>query len=241
MTKLGAAFDSLILVLEFSFVVTLIITGLTVWKGILSGNLKKTTVWRKPFLIPSLAFTVCIIIAMTSLPIPMSDYQGSNQAMGDNDLSTTFRVYEGIAYEQEIQVRVARGLEPNQHVEVYANFSQDGELVESLFINVTNDVLDIYGGVTRSIAIAPGVYSVTVNNTFYEDDVSLGQDYIHILVNQPVLTSFIPEITTWSTLQFVVSIFCFVLILGGACVGKFDDQKRRESMQSTKDRNLYLS
>ncbi|MFW9927452.1 MAG: hypothetical protein ACFFDM_11925 [Candidatus Thorarchaeota archaeon] len=241
MVILGAALDSLILILEFSLIVTIIVLGLVVWKGILSGDLKKTTVWRRPLLIPSFVFVVTLVIATNALPIPMSAYQGTNQVPGDFQLLATFRVYEGIAYEPEIQVRISRGLEPNQYAEVFVNFTQEGVLVGSLFINVTEDSLDIYGGVTRSIAIAPGVYTVTVNNTFYEDGVSLGLDYIHILVNQPVQSSFIPEITTWSTLQFVIGIFCFILILGGACIGGSEDQRRPESWQSKKDRNLYLT
>ncbi|MHA2119137.1 MAG: hypothetical protein ACW98J_09465 [Candidatus Thorarchaeota archaeon] len=239
-TTIGAALDSLVLVLEIASIATIIVLGFAVWKGILSGNLKKSTIWKRPLLVPSLVFTITIIVAMTSIPTPISAYQGTNQVQDDFDLSTTFRVHEAVAYEAEIQVRVTRGLEPNQHVEVFANFSQDGVLIESLFINVTEDVFDQFGGVTRSVVVEPGLYTVTVNNTLYEDDIPQGQDYIHILVNQPVLSSFIHELTTWSSLQFLIGICCFILFLGGVCIRKGDDRRRRESRESPKDREIYL-
>ncbi|MFW9927455.1 MAG: hypothetical protein ACFFDM_11940, partial [Candidatus Thorarchaeota archaeon] len=78
-SKVGAAFDSLMLLLGIGTINIIIIMTLAILRGVLSGNLKTSFIRRRPLLVPSLVFTFTIIIGMTSLPIPMSAYHGINQ------------------------------------------------------------------------------------------------------------------------------------------------------------------
>jgi len=79
--------------------------------------------------------------------------------------------------------------------------------------------------VTRSINLAPGLYDVTVNSTYFLNGVEQDEAYYDVLINQPVTSSFIPEIASWSGYQFILTIGCLFLILGGICIGR-DDRTR---------------
>lgn len=218
----------MILLLEIGFVVTFIVLALAIWKGVLSGNLKTSFIRRKPLLVPSLVFTITIIIVMTSLPLPMSVYHGTNLLQYDDFSSSSFRVYDAGAYEADTLVRVARMLEPEDRIEVYTYFSQDETVIGTLFINVTDDVLDAYGGVTRSVSLLPGLYEVSANVTFFDNGVEQEEYYLQVLINQPVSPMFIPEITSWSSFQFILGIVCMFLVLGGICIGREDKTRRSE-------------
>ncbi|MFW9975349.1 MAG: hypothetical protein ACFFDQ_08800, partial [Candidatus Thorarchaeota archaeon] len=141
MSTIGAALDSLFLVLEIGILVTLVVLVLALWRGVLSGNLKKSTMWRKPLILPSLVFVITIIVAMTLVPLPISAYKGDNQIQGDGLFSAEFTVFETDAYETEILVRVVVGsLESNEIIEIYINFSLEDILMQSLFINMTSNI-----------------------------------------------------------------------------------------------------
>ncbi|MHA1964870.1 MAG: hypothetical protein ACW97G_09840 [Candidatus Thorarchaeota archaeon] len=225
---IGAALDSLILLLEIGLIATVIVLVLAIWKGVLSGNLKTSLIRRKPLLVPSLVFSITIIIVMTSLPLPMSVDHGVNQLQYDSFASPKFRVYEAGAYEADTLVRVAMSVEPDERLEIYAYFSQDEAVIGSLFINITYDILDAYGGVTRSISLEPGLYDVTVNATYIIHNVEQDEMFPQVLINQPTSSSFIPEVTSWSTYQFVLGIVCLFLVLGGICIGREDRTRRSE-------------
>ncbi len=202
--------------------------ALAIWRGMLAGNLKTSLIRRKPLLVPSLVFTITIIIVIAYIPIPMSVYHGTNDLQYSEFTYSRFRVYESGAYEAETLVRVSRIVEPEDRIEIYTYFSQNETVIGTLFINITNDDLDVYGGVTRSISLEPGLYDVSINATFFDDGVEQEEFYIGILVNQPVTSSFIPEITSWGTYQFVLSIVCLFLVLGGICIGREDRTRKSE-------------
>lgn len=207
---------------------TIVIMALAIWRGILAGNLKTSLIRRKPLLVPSLVFTITIIIVIAYLPIPMSVYHGTNDLQYSDFTYSKFRVYETGAYEAETLVRVSRIVEPDDRYEIYTYFSQNETVIGTLFINMTNDALDAYGGVTRSISLEPGLYDVSMNATFFEDGEQPEEVFLNILINQPVSSVFILEITTWSTFQFVLSIVCLFLVLGGICIGREDRTRKSE-------------
>ena len=110
-------------------ITTVFAMALAIWRGVLSGNLKTSFIRRKPLLVPSLVFTFTIIIAATSLPMPMSEYKGTNQLQYSDYSSSRFRVYEAGAYEADTLVRVARMIEPEDRIEVYTYFSQEDTVI----------------------------------------------------------------------------------------------------------------
>jgi hypothetical protein len=226
--KIGAAFDSLILVLGLAAIMTISVMALAIWRGVLSGNLKTSFILRKPLVVPSLVFTFTIIITMTTIPIPMSAYHGINQLLYSDYSYSSFRVYEAGVYDADTLVRVARNVEPDDWIEIYAYFSQEETVIGTLFINMTEDILDTYGGVTRTINLEPGWYEVSTNVTFFDNGVEQEEYYLDILINQPVVSSFLPEITSWSSFLVILGIVCVFLILGGLCIGREGRTRRSE-------------
>ena len=225
---MGAAFDTLLLLLGTGVSVTIAVMALAIWRSVLAGNLKKSFIKRKPLLVPSFVFVITIIVVSTSLPTPMSVYHGTNQLQHSIFTDNRFRVYEEGAYEADTLVRVTMNVEPEDWLEVYTYFSQEGTVIGSLFTNVTNDMLDSDQRVTRNISLEPGLYDVTVNASFFDNGVEQEEFYMQILVNQPVTSSFIPEIISWSTYRFVLGIVCTFLVLGGICIGREDRTRRSE-------------
>ncbi len=228
--KIGAAFDSLMLLLGMGSITTILVMALAIWKGVLSGNLKTSFIRRKPLLVPSLVFTFTIIIAMIYAPIPMSAYHGVNQLQYQlyDFRDQRFRVYEPGAYEASVQVRVTLSVVSNEWLEVNAYFSQNDSVVNSLFINVTDDIIDTNGHVTQSLTLDPGLYDVSVNVTLFVDGVEQDETHATIVFNQPATAAFLPEITTWSSIRFMLGIACLFLVLGGICIGREDRTRRSE-------------
>ncbi|KXH70485.1 MAG: hypothetical protein AM326_04375 [Candidatus Thorarchaeota archaeon SMTZ-45] len=217
---------------EICLIVTVSVVALTIWMGVLSGNLKKSIIWKKPLLVPSLVFIFALIVAMAYVPTPMSVYHGPNQEQEMVDLSITFStlftVYEANAYDSELQVRVPGITQQNEYIEVFFGFYQDREIISSLFINITEGIQDQNGWIIRNIVLDPGFYNITINGTYYDDGVSQDNGYIEILVNQPISSEFIPEITAWSSYLFLLGISCLVLLLGGVCIGRVDKTRTSE-------------
>lgn len=228
MSDIGAAFDSLLLLLEISSITTIVVMALAIWKGVLSGNLRTSFIRRKPLLVPSIVFTITIIIAAFSIPLPMSAYHGTNQLQYSEFLASSFRVYEAGVYEADTLVRVPIMVEAEDWIEVYTYFSQDGTVIGTLFINVTESELDAYGGVTRSISLEPGLYEISSNSTFFDDGVEQEEYHLHLFINQPVTSSFISELTDWSTYRFFLGIACLSFFLAGICIGREDRTRRSE-------------
>ncbi|MFW9788103.1 MAG: hypothetical protein ACFFE2_12835 [Candidatus Thorarchaeota archaeon] len=211
--------DSLILLVTIGVTSSAVVAALALWRGILSGNLRKSVIWKRPLLLPSIVFTMSIIIAAFYAPLPMSAYHGTNQIHRTTPYSGTYRVYEPGVYEASVQVRVTTGLLPNERLEVFVNFSQAGTEIDSLFMSLTENDLDMNQGATRSVSITPGLYDVAINCTYYLDDAPQDNEWVSFLINQPVESIFIREITDWSTFRFFLGFGCFFLLLSGICVG----------------------
>ena len=194
--------------------------ALAMWRSFLAGNFKTSLIRRKPLLVPSLVFIITLIILVSSVPLPMSAYHGPNQITDHRSLSARFRVYEPGAYETDTQTRVRWSLESNAWIEVFANFSQEGVVVDSLFINMTQGALDEDNGMTRSISLNPGMYDVSIETIYYIDDTLQDQPYIYISVHQPIDSAFIPEVTAWASYQFIIGVCSFFLLMGGICIGR---------------------
>lgn len=203
--------------------------ALAMWRSFLAGNFKTSLIRRKPLLVPSLVFIITLIILVSSVPLPMSVYHGPNQITDSRSLSARFRVYEPGAYEADTQTRVRWSLASNAWIGVFANFSQEGVVVDSLFINMTQGALDEDNGMTRSISLNPGMYDVSIETMYYVDGTLQDQPYINIIVHQPIESAFIPEVTAWASYQFIIGVCCFFLFMGGICIGR--EEKTRWSRE----------
>ena len=158
----------------------------------------------------------------------MSVYHGPNDIQYSQFTARSFRVYEEGAYEADTLVRVSLNIEPDDWCEIYTYFSQNETVIGTLLINMTLDDLDAYGGVTKSISLEPGLYDLSVNATYFNDGVEQELDYVQPLINQPVTSLFIPEITDWNTYRFIFGFVSFFLVLGGICIGREDRTRRSE-------------
>jgi len=216
--EIGAALESFIMLLEIGFATTLVVMMIAVWREILSGNFRKSIIRRRPLLLPSLVFTITILLAALCVPYPMSTYHGANQLQGVTPYSGTYRVYEPIIYDAAVQIRITTSLNPNERLEVVANFWQDDTIVGSLFMNLVADDIDTDGGTVRTMSLSPGFYHVTMNCTYFLDNVQQENDLVIFSIYQPVSSINIPELTDWSTFRFFLEIGCFFLVIAGICV-----------------------
>lgn len=223
---MGAALDSFVILLETGGIVTAIVIALALWRSVLGGNFKTSLIRRKPLLVPSIVFIITILVVSATMPLPMSVYQGPNQIRDEETMSAQFQVFEAEVYESDIEFRVSRQMASFERVEAYANFSQEGLVVRSLFINMTSDSLDENYGVTLSISLDPGLYHVNVITNFYFNDILQDSAHVSILVHQPVTLAFIPELTEWGTIQFILGFLFLFLFLGGLCIGREDKTRR---------------
>ncbi|MFX1481765.1 MAG: hypothetical protein ACFFCP_01100 [Promethearchaeota archaeon] len=240
--KIGAALDSLIILIEFGLISTGVFMLLVIWRSVLKGNLRTSLIRRKPLLFPAISFIAAILIVSAVVPLPISAYQGPNQVRDDYSLTGRFRVYDPGAYDANVEIRVTRGLEANERIEVYGNFSQNGLVIRSFFINMTSDSQDLNGGVTQTISLDPGLYDVSIDNEFYADNNPQGQSYLSILLIQPISSSFIQEMTSWSSYQFILEVGMLFLFLGGICIGREDRTRlRSESVDEEPPRDDVYS
>ncbi len=200
---------------------------LAIWKSVLAENFKTSLIRRKPLLVPSVVFTITILIVMIYAPLPMSVYKGPNQRSDYQTMSVEFQMYEPGVYENYVELRVSQYLESDERIEVFANFSQGDIVIESLAVNMTPEVLDSNHGLVRNINLALGLYNVSVITVYYIDGILQDPAYPHILLNQPIDSAFMPEITDWSTYPVILGFCCFFLFLGGLCIGREEKTRRR--------------
>lgn len=228
MTRIGAALDSLTVLLIIALTTTAGVMAIAVWRGVLSGNLRKSIIWRKPLLLPSIVFTITLFVAMIYAPYPMKVYHGPNQINNYVPYQGTFRVYEAGAYDADVQIRIVESLASNERLEVNVTFSQEGSVIGLIAIDAIADDFDFYGGLTRSTNLPEGIYNVTINGTRYIDDEPEQIQFLDFTLYQPVTSEFISELTQWSTLRFILGFGSLFLILGGICIDRGDPRKERK-------------
>ena len=227
MTVIGAALDSLILLLSIALITTVGAMAILIWRGVLSGNLRKGTLWRKPLLAPSLVFAITLFVAMIYVPHPMAVYHGPNQINRSMPYQGTFTMHEAGAYEDLVQLRITTSLMSNERLWINISFYQDDGTTWSRIIDVIDADFDMYGGVTKTLALPPGTYHVEVSGILYVDDIP-EPVYMQFLVNQAITSLFIGELIQWSTLRFVLGFGTFFFVLGGFCIDRGDPRKERK-------------
>jgi hypothetical protein len=227
-TRIGAALDSLTILLSISLTTTAGVMAIAVWRGVLSGNLRKSMIWRKPLLLPSIVFTITLLVAMIYAPYPMKAYHGPNQINNYVPYQGTFRVYEAGAYDAYVQIQITDSLASNERLEVNVTFSQEGSAIGAIIIDAIAEDFDYNGKLIRSTNLPEGIYNVTVNGTRYIDNEPEEIQFLDFTLNQPVTSEFISELTQWSSLRFVLGFGSLFLVLGGICIDRGDPRKERK-------------
>lgn len=198
----------------------------TVWGRALKGNLKTSILRKKPLLVPSLVFVITTLVVSAYVPLPMSVYHGSHQQDVNFLGEGRFAVYETIAYDNA-RIRIRRSLEVDERVEFFANFSQDGEVIQYLAVNITYNDLDENYMVNEILSLEPGLYDFEMTYTFYKSDVIQSDEYVDILLYQPINSSFLPEVIDWASYQFILGFGLLFFFLVGLIIGR--ERKSRKS------------
>jgi hypothetical protein len=223
---LGAAFDTLVILLVYSTISVAVVMLLAIWRSVLAGTLKTSLLRRKPLLVPSLVFIITTLVISTYYPLPMSVYHGPHQRDVYFPTEGRFTVFETIAYD-DAQIRIRRSLEIDEWVEFFANFSQDGAVIQFLAVNITYSDLDENYMVNEILSLEPGLYDFEIAYTFYESGIIQEDEYLDILLYQPIKLSFLPEVTDWASYQFLLGFGLVFLFLAGVFIGR--EEKSRES------------
>ncbi len=210
----------------YSSLAVAVVMLLAIWRSILKGNLKTSLLRRKPLLVPSLVFIIATLVVSTYVPLPMSVYHGPHQRDVFFPSEGRFTVYETIAYD-DAQIRIRRSLEIDERIEFFANFSQDGVVIQFLDVNITFNDLDENYAVNQFLSLEPGLYDFEIAYTFYQSDVIQIDVYVDILLYQPIKSSFVPEVTDWASYQFLLEFGLIFLFLGGVFIGR--EKKSRQS------------
>jgi len=224
---MGAAFDTLMLLLTYSSLAVVIVMILAIWRSVLVGNLKTTILRRKPLLVPSLVFIIATLVVSTYVPLPMSVYHGPHQRDVNFPSEGRFTVYETTAYD-DAQLRIRKNLDLDERVEFFANFSQNGVLVQGLGLNITFYDIDADYFVHLTLSLEPGLYDFEITYTFYLSDVIQDDEYVDVLLYQPIKLSFLPEVTDWASYQFILGFGLVFLFIGGVFIGREKKSRQRE-------------
>ncbi|MFW9884399.1 MAG: hypothetical protein ACFFEX_08420 [Candidatus Thorarchaeota archaeon] len=238
MTRIGSAVDSLSILLLIALTTTAAVMAIAVWRGALSGHLRKGMAWRKPLLLPSIVFTITLFVAMIYAPYPMKAYHGLNQINNLGPFQGAFRVYETVAYDADVQIRIIASLASNERLEVNVTISQEGSIIGLIVIDANAEDFDHYGGLTRSTNLPEGVYDVTVNGTRYIDDNPEQIQFLDFTLNQPVTNEFISEITQWNALRFFIVFGSLFFVLGGICYDRGNPRKERR-WENTQEGEIF--
>jgi hypothetical protein len=216
-------------VLGYGFVVTLVVMVFAILLITRRGDLRTSLILKKPLLVPAIAFIVTILIVMAAVPLPMSVYHGANQRQTYESYSGRFQVYDSIAYEEDLHLQLSSNdLNAEEWIGVYANFSQEGVVVLSLFANLSDSSLE-NNTLTRDISLNPGVYDVEIDNMLFAGGNPDEPTFIGIILYQSLELSFLPQITEWSSYQLLLGFGSLFLLLGGICIG--GEEKTRRSAE----------
>ncbi len=224
---LGAATDSLVMVLAYSGAVTFLVLMVGVFIGTRSEEGVLRWLKIKPLLIPSFTFVITLFLVIALIPHPMADYHGLNEAQIQyytGDHSTHITLYDGIAYQSAVDIHVVCTLEESESTTINVDFKQDGEVITSQSISLNGNALSPTISDDTFISIQPGQYDVEVS--------WLGVHYYTVTLSQPLVSGFFNEVLAWESYKFLLIAGSFFFILGGLCIGK---EKRTRFRQEEVD------
>jgi hypothetical protein len=234
---MGVALDSFAMGIEIAGTVAIIALIWSLFTRLRTRPEKRGIFQRLPVLLSAVTFVISLIIVGQLGILPISQYKGENYI---NESVTSseilhFNVYDpGIVYSENVELTLKIYLIPGESINNTIEFYITDGLVETVYVNLTSTGSEEMVTEQRVLDLNPGFYVVRVNNTFYEHGIPDEMPHwIDFVLSQPIKSSFITEMVTWSSIQFVVNIGCFFFILGGICIGgssnkRFTDEKSTE-------------
>jgi len=235
---MGVAIDSFVMAIEIAGSIAILALIWSLYTRLNTKPVKRGVFQRLPVLLPAVTFVVSIIIVGQLGILPMAEYRGTNrlnQSVTSGDI-LHFNVYESnLVYSENIEMKLDVYLIPGESITNTVEFYLLDNLVDTINVNLTSNGLEGIITEQRLLDLNPGFYVVRVNNTFYDHDVldDTVSHWVHFTLSQTVKSSFIPEMVTWSSLQFGLIVGCFFFILGGFCIG--GSSKRRYVGEGTSE------
>jgi hypothetical protein len=229
---MGVATDSFIQVVGIAGLVAVILLGYCLMTRLRSKPGSRGVFQRMPLLLPAAAFVIVTMLVLESGILPMSMYRGDNRriyygALYDDDMSYT--VYDsGIIYTDYIQVQFQTGVYEGEYFLIHVDFINNGSIAESLDVNLTQTLLQETGNYVQNVNMDPGMYTIQINGTKYDEGVPDDSQYLTLTIHQPVQPTFIPEVVDWSSYQFFLFIGSMFFIIGGFCIGRVDRERTSE-------------
>ncbi|MCK5152288.1 MAG: hypothetical protein KAQ65_10615 [Candidatus Thorarchaeota archaeon] len=220
---LGAATDSLVIVISIAGAVAFLVLILGVFIGTnreigYSNEPQEHGFLRKkPLFVPSIAFVVTLLLVIALVPHPMSSYLGLNeeQIYSYEDDVRVFRVYDSVAYRSAIEIHILCFLTRTQILTVRINFLQNDTEITSIETTMNGNSLSETVTEDLVINIQPGLYEVEVP----------GSNYYSVSLSQPLVSGFFDEVLDWETYSFGLILVSAFFILGGICIGR-EERKR---------------
>jgi len=238
---MGVAIDSFVMVIETAGSVAILALIWSLITRLRTQPRKRGVFQRLPVLLPAILFIISMIIVGQLGILPMAEYKGTNylNAAATSGEIFHFNVYESnIVYSEDVEMKLDMYLMPGESINNTIEFYLDGSLVDTIYVNLTSIGVEYMVTDERILNLEPGQYIVRINHTFYEngipeDTLSHWEDFT---LSQAVRSSFVQEITTWSSLQFSLNIGCFFLLLGGFCLGtskpRYTTEETDEELQT---------
>ena len=229
---MGVAVDSFVVGIEIAGSVAVLALILSLIARLRTEPRKRGLFGRLPLLLPAVAFVTSLIIVGQLGILPMAEYKGTNclSEPASSGERFSFNVHESnVVYLKNVELIIEKYLMPGESIITTIDFFLLGSLVETVNINLTSTGVEDSVAEQRLLDFDPGQYEVRVHNTFYEngipDNVNVLNHWVEFTLLQSMKSSFLPEIVTWSSIQFGVGIACFFFILGGIAIG--DTSRRR--------------
>jgi hypothetical protein len=222
---MGFALDSLVMAVEIAGSVAVLALILSLITRLRTEPKRRGLFGRLPFLLPAVTFVISLIIVGQLGILPMAEYKGTNYVskLASSGERFSFNVYESnVVYFENVELTIEKHLMPGESIISTIDFLLLGSLIETVYVNLTSTGVEDSVTDRRLLDLDPGQYEVRIHHTIYEygiPDYDVLNLWVEFTLLQSMKSSFLPEIVTWSSIQFGVGIACFFFILGGIAIG----------------------
>ncbi len=227
---MGVAIDSFVRGVQIAGSIAILALIWSLFTRLRAEPRKRVVFARLPVLLPAVTFVISLIIVGQLGILPMAEYKGENYVSeaATSGERFSFNVYESnVVYTENVELTMEKYLIPGESITNTVDFYLLGSLVETVYINLASMGVEDLVTEQRLLDLDPGQYEVRVHNTFYENGIpdDMVDHWVDFTLLQSVKSSFIPELVTWSSIQFGVNTGCFFFVLVGICIG--DDSRQR--------------
>ncbi|TFF92132.1 hypothetical protein EU545_01910 [Candidatus Thorarchaeota archaeon] len=216
---MGIALDSLLMVLQYSGLTSIIAAALVGYWRLRTERTERNLIQRFPLLLPAIVFLVTSGLVLSLLPVPISEYRGVNSRSLDysEDYNVTFSMYEsGAIYQDTVNMIVTEDMSPGDYItvecEVYWNEALNR--TETIELNGTQSPGLVQE--SRSLDLAPGTYRFVINGTLYNTDNTL----LQVEIVQRLRSGIVDELRDWSNYQLTLNLIVTLFVIGGLCINQ---------------------